>query len=173
MIYVASLADYNAGTLFGRWIDASQSADCIRSDITALLAESNEPVAEEWAIHDYEGFEDLRLSEFEDLDAVSSIAQSIVEHGPLFASLVGHFGGTEHIEEARRYMDEAYQGSFDDLAGYAEELISDCWAEVVRRLPDFIRYHIDYAGIAEDMEMNGEIFTIPADGMLHVFCGCL
>lgn len=31
-IYVASLSDYNAGTLHGKWIDADQSAEDIQAD---------------------------------------------------------------------------------------------------------------------------------------------
>lgn len=49
-VYVASLADCNAGRLHGRWIDADQSADAIREQIAEMLAESKEPIAEEWAI---------------------------------------------------------------------------------------------------------------------------
>jgi len=44
-IYVASLADYNAGRLHGCWIDADQSADAIRDEIAQMLAESKEPIA--------------------------------------------------------------------------------------------------------------------------------
>lgn len=39
-IYVASLSDYNAGTLHGRWIDATQDADGIRADVEEMLAAS-------------------------------------------------------------------------------------------------------------------------------------
>ena len=53
-IYVASLSDYNAGRLHGRWIDATQSADTIREELSQMLAESQEPIAEEWAIHAYD-----------------------------------------------------------------------------------------------------------------------
>jgi len=43
-IYVASLADYNAGRLHGRWIDANQSADSIRDEIAQMLTESEDPL---------------------------------------------------------------------------------------------------------------------------------
>ncbi len=88
-IYVASLADYNSGRLHGRWIDAGQSAEAIREQIAEMLAESKEPIAEEWAIHDYEGFGDLGLSEWQDIDKVAEVAFLIGEHGPVFASLLG------------------------------------------------------------------------------------
>src|SRR5436189_4774564 len=55
-IYAATLSDYNAGRLHGAWIDADQDPEELQAEIDAMLAKSAEPVAEEWAIHDYEGF---------------------------------------------------------------------------------------------------------------------
>ena len=83
-IYVACLAAYNNGRLHGRWIDADQSVDEIWSEVQAMLAASPEPGAEEWAIHDYEGFGALRLSEWESFERVSAIAAGIEQHGPAF-----------------------------------------------------------------------------------------
>ena len=56
-IYVACLAAYNNGVLHGRWIDAARGEDHIWEETRAMLAASPIPDAEEWAIHDYEGFE--------------------------------------------------------------------------------------------------------------------
>jgi len=58
---------YNNGKLHGRWIDATQGESAIRDEIQEMLSESPEPNAEEWAIHDYEGFGQIRLSESEDI----------------------------------------------------------------------------------------------------------
>ena len=168
-IYVASLSDYNAGRLHGRWIDADQPSDDIRAEIAAMLAESREPVAEEWAIHDYENFGGLRLSEWEDLDRVSEVAKLIGEHGVLFAKLLSHFGGASDVEEARRHMEEAYRGAFDSLADYAAELAEDCYGDAMSALPEFLRYHIDYDGIARDLELGGDVFTVECGGKVHVF----
>lgn len=62
-IYVASLADYNAGRLHGCWIVANQSPDDIYREIQEMLSASEVPNAEEWAIHDFEGFGDHRVDE--------------------------------------------------------------------------------------------------------------
>ena len=64
-IYVASLSDYNAGRLHGAWIDAAQEPEQIEAEIAWMLKQSPEPIAEEWAIHDHEGFGGVRLSEYE------------------------------------------------------------------------------------------------------------
>ena len=39
-IYVACLAAYNNGYLYGAWIDADQDPDQIRDEIAAMLARS-------------------------------------------------------------------------------------------------------------------------------------
>jgi antirestriction protein len=168
-IYVASLADYNAGRLHGRWIRADQPAEALHQEIAGMLAESQELVAEDWAIHDYENFGRLHLSEFEDVNRVAEVAQLMGEHGEVFTELVGHFGGSRSVEEARRYMEEGYRGDFHRLAEYAEQLLDDCYGDLLKSLPDFIRYHIDYEGIADDMELNGDVFTIECNGRIHVF----
>ena len=90
-IYVASLSDYNDGRLHGAWIDADGDPDDLAAEVQAMLARS--PMrreaggAEEWAIHDYEGFGPVRLGEYEDLATISMIGQGIAEHGPAFAHL--------------------------------------------------------------------------------------
>jgi antirestriction protein len=168
-VYVASLADYNSGRLHGRWIDADQGADAIRDEIAQMLAESEEPIAEEWAIHDYEGFGELGLSEYEDIDKVAELAFLIKEHGPLFAALASYFGGTSGIDDARRYMEEGYRGAYDSLEDYAQELTEECYGDVLKGLPDFIRYNIDWEGIARDMDLNGDVITFRHDHKTHVF----
>jgi len=81
-IYVACLASYNAGILHGEWIDATD-ADTIREAIQEMLKGSPTAGAEEWAIHDYEGFGSIRLSEWEDVDvsAVSGLASGKTSTG--------------------------------------------------------------------------------------------
>ena len=79
-IYVASLADYNDGRLHGAWIDAAQDVQALRRCIQNMLDASPSPGAEEWAIHDYEGFEFVQLSEFESIETVSRAALGIAEH---------------------------------------------------------------------------------------------
>jgi antirestriction protein len=96
-IYVASLADYNGGILHGAWINANQDPESIKAEVAAMLAESHEPGAEEWAIHDYEGFKGLRLGEWESFEKVAELAEAIDEHGEAFALYAANVG-TEYAE---------------------------------------------------------------------------
>lgn len=50
---------------------------------------------------------------------------------------------------------QLYRGTSAD---YAAELLADCYE--INKLPSVIRYHIDYEGIARDMEINSEITEI-------------
>jgi len=65
----------------------------------------------------------------------------------VFASLLSYVGGTSYIDEALRYMEEAYCGEYESLTDYAEQFIADCYSDSMKGMPDFIRYHIDYEGI--------------------------
>lgn len=166
-IYVASLSDYNAGRLLGRWIDADQDPEAIHAEIQAMLAKSKEPPAEEWAIHDCEGFGEYSLREFESIDAVAEMARLIAEHGEVFAGLLSHFGGD--MKDAKRWMEDGYRGEWDSLIEYVENFLDDVYGGELKGLPNIIRHHIDYEGIAHDFEVSGDIFTIECERKVHVF----
>jgi antirestriction protein len=63
--------------LHGKWIDANQDADSLYAEIKKILIASPIPRAEEWAIHDYEGFGDVRIHEYADLENVSNLAKFV------------------------------------------------------------------------------------------------
>ena len=166
-IYVASLSDYNAGRLLGRWIDVDQDAAAIHAEIRAMLAESREPPAEEWAIHDCEGFGGYGVGEYESIEKVAEIAALIHEHGEVFAGLLSHFGGD--MDDAKRWMEDGYRGEWDSLVDYVENFMDEVYGGELKGLPDIIRSHIDYDGIAHDFEVSGDIFAIVCGGKVHVF----
>jgi len=68
--------------------------------------------AEEWAIHDYEGFEGASLSEYASFEHVAELAEFIEEHGNLGGELVSYYGGD--LEDAKKRMDE-YYGEYSSL----------------------------------------------------------
>jgi len=164
-IYVACLAAYNNGHLHGRWIDAKQEAWAIYGDIRDILNTSPIVDAEEWAIHDYEGFGGLSISEYEGIEDVAKFAAFIVEHGEMGAELVSHFGD---IEQARTALEENYHGSFESLADYVQDLTED-----TSQIPEHLRFYIDWDAMARDAETSGDVFTVQtAHDEIHVFVGC-
>jgi antirestriction protein len=99
-IYVASLSDYDAGRHFGCWMDATD-VDAMREQIAEMLAHSPEPDAEQWAIHDHDGFSGIEIDTFEELDVVAEAARLIEDYGELAARVLAHVGGLSHVEAAR------------------------------------------------------------------------
>ena len=162
-IYVACLAAYNNGYLHGRWIDANIGEDAIWAEIKEMLANSPIAEAEEHALHDYEGFEGLRLSEYEGVSEIVEKAEFIEEHGKLGALVAEHFGGS--IDEAKGALEEAYAGQYSSVAGFAEEMTEQSGTEI----PDSLRYYINYEAMGRDMAIN-YVFTIEtAFDEVHIF----
>lgn len=112
-INVACLAAYNSGYLHGAWIDAEQNAYDIYADVRKMLATSPVEDAEEWAIHDYEGFEGAPVSEYMGLERVAELAAFIAEHGEIGGKLVEHF---RDLVDARKAIEDAYAGAYRSLA---------------------------------------------------------
>lgn len=163
-IYVACLAAYNNGILHGEWIDAHQEAWEIQAEISRMLQASPIPNAEEWAIHDYEGFESVRIVEYADIEGVAKKATFIAEHGKLAAELIAYFGD---VEEAMEAIEDRYLGVYSDLAEYVQSVNEDC-----QTIPESIRYYIDWKAMARDAELSGDLLTIQtAHDEVHVFAG--
>lgn len=165
-IYVACLAAYNNGYLHGTWIDADQDADQIRDEVSAMLARSPIKDAEEYAIHDYEGFEGVTINEYAGIEKVARMGAFIAEHGALGAGLLEQFVGD--IDQAETALQDCYHGQHASLADYMEELTSESVT-----IPEALRYYIDWEAMARDAEMSGEFFTIEtAHDEVHVFSNC-
>lgn len=158
-IYVASLSDYNAGRLHGTWVEAARDVEALYDQIDVMLKTSPAPGAEEWAIHDYEGFGSLRLSEYEALEWISAVATGIVEHGGAFAAYAALVNDQP---ERLKDFETAYRGEWESLEAYAEELLDDLGAtELLERVPDWLQSYVslDIAGFARDLELGGDIWT--------------
>ncbi len=161
-IYVADLAAYNNGQLHGVWIDATQDMDAIWDDVKAMLKASPINDAEEYAIHDTEGFGNYPISEYEGLESVHQIACFIEEHNEIGAELLAEFGDLEQAENA---IEHNYAGCYDSLADFAEELTGD-----TTEIPQHLAHYIDYERMGRDMELSGDIFTIETGYKeVHVF----
>lgn len=160
-IYVACLASYNNGILHGLWIDADQDTDSVHDEIAAMLKVSPIPNAEEYAIHDYEGFEGVQITEYPGIDEVAEIAAFIAEHGSLGAELLNYY---DDIKEAQTALSEHYCGEYNSLAAFAEELTED-----TTQIPENLRYYIDYEAMARDLAIS-DVFTIETGfEVVHVF----
>jgi antirestriction protein len=169
-IYVASLSDYNAGRLHGTWIEADQEPEGIHDAITGMLqASPTDPRAEEWAIHDFEGFNGLHLGEWEDLAHVSKIAKGIKEHGIAYA----HWATLVSSDEELDTFEENYLGRWEDVTEYAEDIFEDLglYEEVEKCVPDNLRPYVtlDAKGFGRDLQLGGDISVIDVAGGVYIF----
>jgi antirestriction protein len=175
-IYVASLSDYNAGILHGQWIEAVDDAEVMQDEIDTMLQTSPTTarygeIAEEWAIHDYQGFGNYHLGEFESLGAVTMLARAIVERGQAISAWAAHLGS---ITEAVDQFEDAYFGEWDSPEAYAEDYLDSCGitAEIERVVPDHLQPYvsIDTEALARDLELGGEMsFIERPDGGVWAF----
>jgi len=164
-IYVACLAAYNNGRLHGAWIDAARDAWELWDDIRAMLLASPVMDAEEFAIHDYEGFGGVRIAESEGIDRVAEIAAFIVEHGALGAAVLDHCA--DDLDEAREAITGRYLGMHASLADYVQELTEECMT-----IPEQLSGYIDWQAMAHDAEVGGDVFVIETGyQQAHVFAG--
>jgi antirestriction protein len=163
-IYVASLSDYNAGRLVGRWIalDETTDADDIHTAVQAMLKTSPEPIAEEWAIHDYEGFGDIHLDEYESFDRVAALVAALAEHGDAFAAWA-----TDDWRRANpeKFTDQ-YLGEYKDRETYAQE--DDTLCDLLDQLPHNLGSYFDWEAYARDLFMDLDDAPAP-DGGIYVF----
>lgn len=127
------------------------------------------PSSEEWAIHDYEGFGGLDVSEHASFEHVAALAELLEDHpGKVIQTAIDHLG--DATTDARRVQDwiaDNYAGEWETLEAFAENMLEDTgemdtWPKVARDYFDMERY-------ARDLELGGDVFTIEAPGGVFVF----
>lgn len=160
-IYVACLAAYNNGILHGKWIDATEGEGAIWEGINAVLKSSPIEDAEEWAIHDHEGFGGLGIGEYSSVESVVEMAEFMEHHGELGSQLVAYLGD---MDSARVALGEHYIGQYETVADFAEEL-----TEQGAPIPDNLRFYIDYDKMARDMKTNDLIVIETGYREQHLF----
>lgn len=175
-IYVASLSDYNAGRLHGKWIEIHGDADDVYDRIEAVLKTSSQESAEEYAIHDFEGFGGIELRETESVEDLVFIAEAL-DHYP--AGVVKYF----HEKVSPEHLAERCQDGYirttewnvdpeSAVAEYALDYLTDHGTEGV---PQLWRDHIE--AVAQSLAVNwineGTVIPIYAGaGTYHLVRGC-
>jgi antirestriction protein len=160
-VYVACLASYNNGRLYGKWIALNQPLEAIKEEVYKMLSESPTLGAEEFEIHDYEGFCSYKLSKYCGLEEAKAIADFIGESGPVAAELLNYYGLDEAIEK----MENDYHGEYRSESDYAEQLFNDCFLESI---PDNLQNYIDYEAFARDLFID-DCFSVEVGYSVHVF----
>lgn len=161
-IYVACLASYNAGKLFGHWLNLEDGpdADEIREAIDLVIKESPEPFAEEYAIHDHQELPGiLGRSEWPDIDKLAEYVQNWAELDNeddqlAYKICCDHAGVILHLDDFR----DQFRGWYDSPKDFAYELAEE--TGLLDQLEDNpLRCYIDWEGYWRELDMNGASAT--------------
>ena len=77
--------------------------------------------------------------------------------------VLAHFG--YDLEDARKALEENYNGCYSSLADYAEELTTE-----TSEVSEHLALYIDYEKMGRDMELGGDVFTVETGYQeVHVF----
>ena len=169
-IYVACLSAYNNGYLHGAWIDATQDEEEIDAEIQTMLAASPVvelygEVAEEWAIHSYEGFQGIEICEYESIAKVAQLAQELEEHGEPYAAYLGYFSdGT--VDD----FEDKYRGCFENCEDFAYNLYDEMGTIQELEKAGLSSSYIDFAAIARDLFIDGYTAIEKGYKECYVFC---
>ena len=87
-----------------------------------MLAASPVEHSEEWAIHDYEGFGNKSLCEYEGIDSVVNLANFMARYGELGGAILSEYS----VEDAEILMEEHYHGAYNSEVDFAEAIFDDC-----------------------------------------------
>lgn len=144
----------------------SETGDTRQCECLTCKGTGEVPSAEEWAIHDHEGFGDL-IGEYTGFDSVAELAEiydqcSDEEEWELFREWWGTLGA----DEMPTYDDfqEAYSGTYRTLGDWAAESHEGHFD-----IPEALENYIDWDAMGRDAELNGSIFTINRGGSVAVF----
>jgi len=166
-IYIASLSDYNAGRLHGCWIDLEDmTLDDVQEKIQGMLSQSPEPIAEEWAIHDYEL--PFHISEYEDIQNILDLIDVCEEFDIDAVEAFLRYDCTyqDDPDQLRENLQERYRGAFDYELDYAREYIDMELACLGIDLPASLP--IDEEQVLIDLQAQGFYFSYH-NGSYHVF----
>jgi antirestriction protein len=163
-IYVASLASYNNSILHGVWIELSgKTEEEVWEEIQSMLAACPE-FGEEHAIHDFEGFGEIRISEHASISSVVRIAELLETHGEAFAVAYKNFEDVDQAEEAVKVN---YQGCHKSLSEWAEDFAAE--TGLLSSVPEILRGYFDFERYARETEVGGTIWSANGSEGVHVF----
>ena len=164
-VYVACLASYNAGKLFGKWIDITdaESVDEVHEEISEMLSQSPQPGAEEWRIDDTE-----YLPGGLGLEGMVSFALAVADHGQQNReALAMLLDCGAAIEDLSAEFSARYKGSWEDGVDFAEDHAEQ--HGLIREKANELERHIDWKSYARELLSDGFWGCRGASGKFHVF----
>ena len=153
-IYVACLASYNKGILYGKWISLEWCTDLqeLEQAVSDVLKGSPEADAEEWAIHDSQCLPSFLQGEYESLERLNEWAEVTANVSDRDAYMYACENEADIISEDK-FM-EIYWGHHSSEAHFVEEHYEE--QGVLKDLPCELAYAIDWQRVWEsEFDCNG------------------
>jgi antirestriction protein len=180
-IWVGCLGCYNAGNLFGYWVDAIDAPDGTQEWLDECRRQGQNvadpgiyDLHEELWVFDHEGLPIKGECSPVTAKEIAEGIEAVPDHIPRAAVLayIDNEGiGTDWDELGDR-LEECYRGEHESLATYAYDLFVDTApsrevADMVDRWPFS---HIDWDAAGEDLRISGDIwYTDSPDHNVFVF----
>ena len=151
-IYVACLAAYNNGIMHGSWIEPTSDLDELSAEVAKILESSPTKGAEEYAIHDYDGFRNL--GEYPSLQAVCdfvSMVESSDFDADVVSAVVDEF--SSDISTAQRVLNDNH-GIHDNFQDYADDLADEMMSCHNCGDGEWIKEYFDYGKHADALSYD-------------------
>ncbi len=174
-IYLTDLQAYNEGHLVGKWIELPISPNKLSQAISEVLSEgesiSGTEHHEEWFITDYE-WDEVEVFEVDEYADLTELCKRLERLETLEAD--------QHMAVAF-LLAEGLANDFDDavvkaadvmihknkeMVDIAYDLIQDNYS--IHELSPIIAKHIDYEGIASELEEDGTYWEVNNDVFKYV-----
>ncbi|WP_174186426.1 antirestriction protein ArdA [Nocardia barduliensis] len=170
-IYVTRGLPLRTELTHGAWLDMARDTQAVHAELYSIFAEE---VYEQEGLYiwDYQDFGSftvttgaIGLEGVDSIELLTQVARGIKDHGPAYAAWA------EAHEDDPRLFDHfatAYKGHHESMAAYVRQLFEPLRIEdrVNQALPatlgEFVS--VDYAAIGEEMQREGDIAAIPAEG---------
>ena len=166
-IYLTDLAAYNNGYLVGKWVNLPLNTIELSQEIQQILIDGATAcgygdVHEEWFISDFE-WDTIalhKIDEYEDIYTLNQQLLLIEDKSSAELKKIKYLldsGITNSIENSLEHIDDVLIYENQTLEDIAYNYLNESYE--VDKLPTIISSHIDYNGIAKDLEMEG-IYTV-------------
>lgn len=157
-VYVGTYAKYNAGNLFGKWIDLENYVD--RDEFIEACVELHKDEDDpELMFQDWKDVPNDMISESHISPEVWELIEAFDEHDEDAAKAYVHCFGEWNDEQFR----DRYRGEFNSWEEMVEEFLEE--TGTLEQIPENLRYYFDYEKYARDIRLSGDM--IEHDG--HFF----
>lgn len=158
-VYVGTYAKYAAGNIAGKWLDLEDFTDAeeFNEACKALHADEADP---EFMFQDWEDIPEGMISESHIDPEVFDWVQMDEDDKELLSVYRSEVDQAGTLEQAQ----EANNGRYSSAEDFAVSLFDELGE--LSKVPDFLRCHIDWAGVARDLsadyvfaDYNGDVWV--------------